>query len=1192
MFYRIIQQLGRRRLTRLRFLLAALLIAGGVLISCLPALVASRLVWPHVLAHITQDLDATVTTRDVTLSWFAPVVIRELQVDDRSGQTVATLEAVRTQSSLLSLLLHEGDFGTIRLERPRISVRLRLGGSNLEDVLAPYLARSDRESTGVGTLQIADGTVVIEDATGETRSPARLEAIQAVVSLGKETAGAGSVLVESCRAMRGENTAGTLQAVLAWQKNDTSTAWSLTTQTQALELAALEPLVTRFGLDLELAGELDLTAEITGSPSEGSLEVALRQAEVKQLRVAAPDYLGQDRLSWERLAIRGTYTSSRDSCRLSAAELTCDAGNLTADGTWNWPATFTADALWEAAQAARVQLSGNVDLARLAAVLPHTLRIREGALLESGAVAFRLGSTHQPPQRQWTANVRCSDLAVLREGKRFTWDAPLQITLEADRTTRAWRISRLDCSSSVLSLTGQGAPETGSFTLRCNLRSLFDQLQEFLDLGGLNAAGELSGQLDWKRDDAQGITIHGTSLLKDLAVTYGNRDILREPQMSLTMAMDGEVSEEGLTAVRTARFALASNTDRLELHLLDPVTAPGRDTIWSVGCQAQGESSTWLTRLQPLLAARTSLAAHTWTTSGPITVDGTARISSHGVEVERAAIRCEPFLFDSPRIHIDERAIVAEVEGRWDLEGRRLRIPEAVFQSEALAFRISDLRVEPRSTVADLTGDVTFRADLDRLHQTWQVVGKQRVWRLSGSALGQISMVRKGSETDARWTVDLVGVELAHRQAAATTTPILPATRRDEWTTVWREPSVKFAGSGQSRDGSRMIVADRLELSSADKLKVSLQGSVTQPLGACEMDVQGDITYDLAQIIRQWAPSWETYVRWHGQDTQRFRLRGPLFEVVGAPSASATRPDPAYPPFHPTHLVPESLEGDAALRWQSADLLGIAAGPGSVAMRLETGVVRTGLVEIPLSGGTLRLEPTLQLNHSPPLLSCAPGEALTDVEISPDMCQHWLKYIAPVAAEATRAQGRFSLSLDNTAIPLRQPSAAQATGVLAIESGSLGPGPLAQQLITVADAIRSILRVSSGNVAALGNSAWVSLPSQNTRFQVANQRVYHDRLVFEVGGATVYTQGHVGFDQSLSLLAQIPLRDEWLAREPKLAALRGQTVSIPITGTLSNPQLDQRGLERLAADAVRQVTGQLLEDELRKGLQRLIGPGS
>jgi hypothetical protein len=86
------------------------------------------------------------------------------------------------------------------------------------------------------------------------------------------------------------------------------------------------------------------------------------------------------------------------------------------------------------------------------------------------------------------------------------------------------------------------------------------------------------------------------------------------------------------------------------------------------------------------------------------------------------------------------------------------------------------------------------------------------------------------------------------------------------------------------------------------------------------------------------------------------------------------------------------------------------------------------------------------------------------------------------------------------------------------------------------------------------------------------------------------------------LLASVPIQESWLTKAPPyLAGLKGKTLQIPISGTISQPKLDARVLEhltkQLAGSAVQGVVDQqlqngqnLLKDELGKGLNRLFGP--
>ena len=126
--------------------------------------------------------------------------------------------------------------------------------------------------------------------------------------------------------------------------------------------------------------------------------------------------------------------------------------------------------------------------------------------------------------------------------------------------------------------------------------------------------------------------------------------------------------------------------------------------------------------------------------------------------------------------------MAAELKGRWDIDPGRWSVPEATFQSAALAFRLSDFRLDPQTDPADasprVTGDLAFRADLTSLYAHWRIPAKQQDWRLVGSTQGQVSLVQLDHTTRARWSVDVVGAELTRRVPVAKTYTVIPATDR------------------------------------------------------------------------------------------------------------------------------------------------------------------------------------------------------------------------------------------------------------------------------------------------------------------------------------------------------------------------------------------------------------------------------
>ena len=1180
-----------RRISRWATILTVSIAATLVALWFAPAVVGSRFLWPRVVASLTSDLGATLSTRSVTLRWLAPVVVHDIVIAQPEGNRVMTIDAVRTEATLLSLLFGGGDFGIVTIERPEVSLRLHAEGSNVEDLLARYLARSGSSRSSHGRIEIVNAAVEVSDARGVLLG--RVDSLQAAITLADN---AGSVELKDCR-VRTRTRQGSLAARATWRQGTESTDWSIAARTTSLDLALFQPLARRLDAKIDVEGSLALDAEVTWQSDLRRLTIDVKQAEAAALRLAAPQWLGQDQLAFQRCAARGNYVRTGDTWRVADAEIDCDAGHATLCGEFTWPNQPTAS-LWQqllaTAATAGVQMQGQVDLAQLAASLPGTLCIREGAVIESGTVRFELSGQHQQEHHRWTAQILTSQLAARRDGERFTWSSPFQITLLAQQDAADWRVEKFTCNSSFLTISGDGTPAAGSFALHCDLERLVSELNQFIEFGSLRAAGSMTAQLDWQRNTGQRVTISATSLLENLDLSNGSTIHWHEPRLSVALSMEGERDAEQATRILTGRLQLDCGTDHLDLQLLEPVESPSPDAVWTVGCNVSGQWSSWFPRLQPLLPENLSLADSPSTIQGPLDLQVTAQLCRQGVEIQKGTLRSEPFRFSSSRISIDEQVVAVELKGRWDTGPGRWSVPEATFQSAALAFRLSDFRLDPSDATPRVTGDLAFRADLASLYAHWRIPAKQQDWRVVGSTQGQVSLMQLDHTTRARWSVDIVGAELTHRVPVAKTNNVIPTTNVPAWATLWREPTLKLVGSGEYNTASQTLSLDRFDLTSADKLSLSVQGSLVEPIGACHLDIQGQVTYDLAKLLQQVAPQWNSRLRITGQDTQQFALRGPLFNVP-AEHAAIDRPGSLVPigsdaSAPPRGLVPNELFGQAAVRWQSADLLGIAAGPGTVQAKLDAGTVDFGVIEIPLSGGTMRLQLTLRLNAQPPALSVASGSSLSDVQITTSMCENWLKYVAPVAAGATRAQGQFSLSLRQATVPIQQPGETRAQGTLSVQSAHIGPGPLAQQLFLAVDSIKTILQLRLPNTTSLGQNPWVRIPQQNTQFQLADQRVHHDQMMFEIGNVAVYTRGSVGFDQSLALLAQIPIRDEWIAGDRRLEVLRGYSVEIPITGTFDNPRLDRRALERLATDALRKTTGRLLENELNKGLNQLFGP--
>ena len=142
-------------------------------------------------------------------------------------------------------------------------------------------------------------------------------------------------------------------------------------------------------------------------------------------------------------------------------------------------------------------------------------------------------------------------------------------------------------------------------------------------------------------------------------------------------------------------------------------------------------------------------------------------------------------------------------------------------------------------------------------------------------------------------------------------------------------------------------------------------------------------------------------------------------------------------------------------------------------------------------------------------------------------------------------------------------------------------------MLTVAGQIKAIVRQRP--FESLNQDTWLELPEQKVQFNYAQGRIHHDRLVARIGEYVFATSGSVGQDESLNLVVSIPIQDDWLQGRAELAALKGLVVQVPVGGTFSDPKIDSRALGELSKKLIQQATGQLLDQQIQRGLNKLFG---
>jgi hypothetical protein len=387
-----------------------------------------------------------------------------------------------------------------------------------------------------------------------------------------------------------------------------------------------------------------------------------------------------------------------------------------------------------------------------------------------------------------------------------------------------------------------------------------------------------------------------------------------------------------------------------------------------------------------------------------------------------------------------------------------------------------------------------------------------------------------------------------------------------EWQTLWAEPHLKLTlHSRLERD------LDAIELlhvgTESEGLTLRASGRLAELFGRCSIELNGEADYDLARLIERIRETVGPYLQIVGKDTRRFSIKGPLRVP---PAATAVRP-----------IVPLELAAQGVVSWQSGDVFGLATGAGSLDLTLAQAVVSMRPLDMAVSGGRLNLAGRLLLTGGPALVEIPAGPVVDSVVLTEEVCDSWLKFIAPIVAQSTRTEGRISLALDETRLPLADLPAGELNGRVLIE-GHVLPGPLFDEVGRFVGGI--IADIDGGPLRDwLGvDRPLIDIDRQEIEFEMRDRRIYHSPMDFTARGIVIRTQGSVGLDQTLDLVATIGISEEMLSRARFLERLQGRSLEIPIQGTLRKPRLARGAIGRLAEQLGQTILDGILDQRMQR----------
>ncbi len=1180
-----------RRIVRRRWLFGILpfLVLATALVATAPTIVANTGLLHKILSAALVDFDGRITVGSASLGWLSPVAVRDIVAVDSSGSPLAQVPSLRSQRSLLSLIWNRRDPGGFQVETPAIFLSLRPDGSNWEDALSNYLDQPGGGDTVERFhVKVTGATVQVQDASA---GDWKLEDLDLDLSMSQREGPWLAMRVES-DVRYGGAAPGRITAELVCQAAEDPTqtlgAGQLVLQVANLSLSPVNSVLRRAGLDVELAGITSAEGECRWDDGLANPQWRLSDLNARQFVLRSPAWIGEDTVVSNSLGIRGQVSQIQGQWRLEDVVLESDFARLEARGALpkGNEQRFDWVNLIRDLQKEDVQVSGRLDVAAVATMMPRMLRIRPTTKITSGDLTFSLAS-QTGGEPSFSTSLQAANLAAIEDGRPVSWKEPVSASADFRYTADGPVIDRLVCRAEFMDVVARGRWNSGSASIQGDLNRMMTEIGRLVDLGDFRMAGRVDGRLQWEQSLAERWETTGRIELREFELAMADLLPWKEDHLIVDVAGQARLDQGNVAEVPVASFDLRSANDRLTVRLAEAVRSPWPQATWPLQVQASGLLETWLPRLQPMVSLNGWQAAGTIELTAHATVDP-QRVAADPVRLTVREMRAQNHDLG---VFLDEPTVRVETAGFWDLDANVFNAADTTLTSSTVAMRAQGIQIQLPGERTSLKGSIGYRADLHRLTRWFQTPDQPSTSRLNGSATGTLVAAHEDHSTQLDWTMDVVDFAYATGHQAAAGAAMRAVSAPQSWQEIWREPAIRLSGRQRYDAAEDRLQINRLSVA-ASELQLEVQGQIDRLTDQANADLKGTLEYDLAHVTRKLQPSLGESIRMAGRQQGRFQIAGPL-RMAGTTASSAPLATSSSRSQTTTAttaaLVPADWRGNARAGWQSMDLYGLRLGAADLQGTLRHSMLQLDPLNVPIGQGRIIGEPRLDLSALPVRLMLDKGSLLENVHISPELCETWLKYVAPILADATRAEGTFSMALDNASVTVPDSTSTSARGVLTIHGGRVGPGPLAQEFLGAAQQLRTI--IDSGRSSRDDQATtWLVLPEQQVPFDVQQGRVHHRGLTVTAGDLVLRTSGSVGFDQTLALLAELPIQDRWIANRPLLQGLKGTTLQLPIQGSFSQPKADRRALADLNQRMMQDAASGAIEQGIGRGLQQLFGP--
>lgn len=373
-----------------------------------------------------------------------------------------------------------------------------------------------------------------------------------------------------------------------------------------------------------------------------------------------------------------------------------------------------------------------------------------------------------------------------------------------------------------------------------------------------------------------------------------------------------------------------------------------------------------------------------------------------------------------------------------------------------------------------------------------------------------------------------------------------------------RDGEIVYAENAARLGVEALVAADgeRLQIKKMDLtsrlFEVQAQADVTELSTRCVVAAKGSAAIDFVAVTHLLAAKGIDEFQLTGRALREFQFESPVAGGLATLFAEGT--------FNGAAFV-GSLKG-----------LGLNAGPANATFKLSKGRLQMAY-EPELNGGKLRFVPEITSERGATALSFpAQTRLLENVQINQDMVDTLLVNLNPLFQGSLVQDGSVSLDFRSCHLVsgLAPDKGVAADMDIQFSNLKLQLGPSLRDLL-------SMLKVKDLNYSV------AKLP---IHVVVKEGRIWVDPITMVIDKQPVTFSGWVAFNGAIKYLIEVPLTDR-LTGGTGGKLLKGQTIRIPVTGTVNAPRLDTSVLQNTLGTLIKNAVGEHAAEKVGSFLEKL-----